>query len=60
MPTRRHVGAGEDYCYCILTEFNISILKSRPRNFLGLNHDAPQRVPFCRTLFVQERLESEF
>ena len=50
----------EDYCYCIFTEFNISILKSRPRNFLGLNHDAPQRVPFCRTPFLYETLEQNF
>ena len=50
----------EDYCYCIFTEFNISILKSGPRNFLGLNHDGPQRIPFCRTLFAQETLEQNF
>ena len=45
----------EDYCYCIFTDINISVLKSRPHNFLGLNHDAPQRVPFCRTLLCKRR-----
>ena len=60
-PSPRWCEAGwEDYCYCIFTEFNISILKSGPRNFLGLNHDAPQRVPFCRTPFLYETLEQNF
>ena len=45
----------EDYCYCIFTDINISVLKSRPHHFLGLNHDAPQRVPFCRTLLCKRR-----
>ena len=49
----RRVGAQQGYC--IFTEFNISILKYRPRNFLGLNHDAPQRVPFVKLFLCKKR-----
>ena len=48
----------EDYCYCIFTEFNISILKSGPRNFLGLNHDGPQRVYHFVELFLRKKRSS--
>ena len=61
MPIRRHVGAkqvGRTTATAFLLNSTYQVLKSRPRNFLGLNHDGPQRVYHFVELFLRKKRSS--
>ena len=61
MPIRRHVGAkqvGRTTATAFLLNSTYQVLKSGPRNFLGLNHDGPQRVYHFVELFLRKKRSS--
>ena len=61
MPIRRHVGTkqvGRTTATAFLLNSTYQVLKSRPRNFLGLNHDGPQRVYHFVELFLRKKRSS--